>query len=125
MWGCKRQDYEKKPAKIKIDLYRIPIYNTRMIRNFKTKTAQDIFNGVMSASARKIPGTLHDKAQRLLDQINAATKIETLRIPPGNQLEKLKGTLKNFWSVRINKQWRVIFTWRDGEACDVDIVDYH
>jgi len=96
-----------------------------MIRNFKSKTAQDIFDGTMSASARRIPVALHDKIRRLFDQLNAATKIETLRAPPGNKLEKLKGNLKNHWSVRINNQWRVIFIWRDSDAYDVDVVDYH
>lgn len=96
-----------------------------MIRNFKSKSAQDIFDGIMSASARKIPAMLHDKIRRLFDQLNAATSIETLRSPPGNNLEKLKGHLKNYWSVRANKQWRVIFIWNNSEAFDVDIIDYH
>jgi proteic killer suppression protein len=96
-----------------------------MIRNFKSKTAQDIFDGILSASARKIPVTLHNKIRRLFDQLNGATRIETLRVPPGNNLEKLKGNLKNRWSVRVNNQWRVIFRWKDSEACDVDVIDYH
>lgn len=96
-----------------------------MVRNFKSKIAQDIFDGVVSAQARKIPIALHSKVRRLFDQLNAATKIETLRVPPGNKLEKLKGNLKSHWSVRVNQQWRVIFIWKDSEACDVDVVDYH
>ncbi len=87
--------------------------------------AQDIFDGILSTSTRKIPLSLRDKAKRLFDQLNAATKIETLRVPPGNNLEKLKGNLKDYWSIRVNKQWRVIFIWRDNEAYDVDMVDYH
>ena len=96
-----------------------------MIRNFRSKVAKDIFDGISSRTARKIPLVLHDKIRRLFDQINAATRIETLRIPPGNNLEKLKGDLKDYWSVRVNKQWRVIFEWENGEALNVDIVDYH
>ncbi len=96
-----------------------------MIKNFKSKAAQDIFDGIFSAQARKIPITLYNKIRRLFDQINSATKIETLRVPPGNNLEKLKGNLENFWSVRANKQWRVIFMWQDNDAYDVDVVDYH
>ncbi|HEX4044118.1 MAG TPA: type II toxin-antitoxin system RelE/ParE family toxin [Gammaproteobacteria bacterium] len=96
-----------------------------MIKNFKTKKAQDIFDGVMSRSAREIPINLHVKARRLFDQINAATQIDTLRVPPGNNLEKLKGNLKDYWSVRVNKQWRVIFMWKNGEVYNVDIIDYH
>lgn len=96
-----------------------------MIRTFKNKAAQDIFDGIKSRHARKIPLTLHDKIRRLFDQINAATKIVTLRIPPGNNLEKLKGNLKDYWSIRVDKQWRVIFKWENDEAFDVDVVDYH
>lgn len=96
-----------------------------MIRNFKSDTAQDIFDGMNSRQARKIPGELHAKIQRLFDQLNAATQVETLKIPPSNRLEKLKGNLKAYWSIRANVQWRVIFQWEDGEAFDVDVVDYH
>lgn len=96
-----------------------------MIRNFKSKAAEDIFDGVTSRASRKIPIDLHEKIRRLFDQINAATKIETLRIPPGNHLEKLKDNLKNYWSVRVNKQWRVIFIWENGDVINIDVVDYH
>lgn len=96
-----------------------------MIINFKSKTAQDIFDGAISASARKVPVALHNKIKRLFDQINSATRVETLRIPPGNSLEKLKGNLRNYWSIRANKQWQVIFKWKDNEASDVDVIDYH
>lgn len=96
-----------------------------MIRNFQSRVAKDIFDGINSHITRKIPLALHDKIRRLFDQINAATRVETLRIPPGNNLEKLKGNLKNYWSIRVNMQWRVIFKWENGEALDVDILDYH
>ncbi len=96
-----------------------------MIKTFKNKKAEDIFNGIASSDARKIPIVLHDKARRLFDQLNAATKVETLRVPSGNGLEKLKGNLRNYWSIRVNKQWRIIFKWENGEAFSVDIVDYH
>lgn len=96
-----------------------------MIRNFSSKTAQDIYDGIRSRHARKIPVGLHPKAQRLLDQLNAAVLVETLKAPPGNRLEKLKGKLEGFRSLRINDQWRVIFRWSEGDALDVDIVDYH
>ena len=96
-----------------------------MIRNFSSKTAQDIYDGAKSRHARKIPVDLHAKAQRLFDQINAAVVVDTLRIPPGNRLEKLKGKLEGFWSLRINDQWRIVFRWHEGDAVDVDIIDYH
>ncbi len=97
-----------------------------MIKTFKSKDAENIFDGIENHATKKLlPINLHDKAQRLFDQINASTKIETLRVPPGNHLEKLKGKLKGYWSIRINKQWRIIFKWENGDALDVDIVDYH
>lgn len=62
---------------------------------------------------------------RKLDQLNAATKIEDLNVPPNNKLEKLKGKLSYYWSIRINNQYRIIFRWTQNSAADVDIVDYH
>lgn len=96
-----------------------------MIRNFKSNTAQDIFDGTNSRHARKISSELHGKIQRLFDQINAASQVETLKIPPSNRLEKLHGSLQDYWSIRINIQWRIIFQWENGEAYNVDVVDYH
>jgi proteic killer suppression protein len=64
-------------------------------------------------------------AKRKLALVNAAARLDDLRMPPGNQLEKLKGDLDRFYSIRINDQWRVIFIWDDGHAHDVQIVDYH
>ena len=64
-------------------------------------------------------------AKRKLDMLSAACKIEDLRIPPANRLEKLEGNLKGFYSVRINRQWRVIFRWTDGDAYEVRVIDYH
>ena len=96
-----------------------------MIKNFQSQIAQDIFDGTISRSSRKIPSDLHEKIRKLFDQINAATRIETLRVPPGNHLEKLKGTLREYWSIRVNKKWRILFKWENGDALNIDIVDYH
>lgn len=96
-----------------------------MIINLANKTTEDIYNGINSRYARQISIELHAKICRLLDQLNAITQIETLRIPPSNHLEKLKGALSAYWSLRINKQWRIIFKWKNGDAYDVEIVDYH
>jgi len=57
--------------------------------------------------------------------LNVVVTVETLRSPPGNRLEKVNGDLEGFWSLRINDQWRVVFKWQDGDALDVDIIDYH
>jgi len=96
-----------------------------MIISFGNKTAEDIFHGSNSRHARKLPNTLHDKARRLLDQLNTAPTIDFLKVPPGNRLEKLSGDYKGFWSVRINDQWRIVFKWMDDNAHDIAIIDYH
>jgi len=96
-----------------------------MIKSFASKIAEDIYHGINSRYARKLPRALHAKACRLLDQINAITQIDTLRVPPSNNLEKLKGNLIEYWSIRINVQWRIIFQWKNGNVWQVDIVDYH
>ncbi|MDF1655676.1 MAG: type II toxin-antitoxin system RelE/ParE family toxin [Coxiellaceae bacterium] len=95
------------------------------MRNFKSKVAEDIYNGINSKASRKIPRELHSKVVRLFDQLHAASSIHTMRIPPSNNLEKLKGNYKAYWSIRVNKQWRVIFKWENNEAIDVDVLDYH
>ena len=64
-------------------------------------------------------------ARRKLKIVDAAPSVESLRVPPGNRLEPLKGDRKGQWSIRINDQWRICFRWKDGAALDVEIVDYH
>jgi proteic killer suppression protein len=64
-------------------------------------------------------------AKRKLEAIHAASRLDDLMVPPANRLEKLKGNLKSYYSIRINDQWRVIFRWIEGEAHDVRILDYH
>ncbi len=73
---------------------------------------------------RQFRGTARP-AKRKLGAVNAASRLEDLMVPPANRLEKLKGNLKDFYSIRINDQWRVIFRWIDGEPHDVQVVDYH
>jgi proteic killer suppression protein len=65
------------------------------------------------------------RAKRKLEAVHAAARLEDLRVPPSNRLEKLKGNLKEFHSIRINDQWRLAFRWVDGHADDVAIIDYH
>jgi len=96
-----------------------------MIESFASQMAEDIYNGINSRYSRKLPQMLHKKAHRLLDQINAITQVETLVVPPSNSLKKLTGDLKNFWRIKIDKQWAIIFQWDNGIAFNVDIVDYH
>ncbi len=96
-----------------------------MIKKFADKATADIYDGANSKYARKIPEELHSRARRLLDQLNASPNLEFLRIPPGNRLEKMSGNFEEFWSVRINDQWRIIFQWSKNNAYNVKITDYH
>jgi toxin HigB-1 len=96
-----------------------------VIRSIADDTTQDIFDGENSKNARHLPRELHNKARRLLDLINSASRLEDLQSPPGNRLEVLKGNYKGFHSVRINNQWRIIFKWFNENADHVQIVDYH
>jgi proteic killer suppression protein len=96
-----------------------------VIKGFGDKTARDIYDGENSRYVRKVSKDLHGKICRLLDQINASPNVEMLRIPPSNRLEKLKGDLKGFWSLRINDQWRIVFKWKDNDAYEVRVKDYH
>lgn len=96
-----------------------------MIRSVADKLTQDVYDATNSRYARKVPTELHPKARRLLDQINASPSLEFLRSPPGNRLEKLRGDLESYWSLRINDQWRIIFLWEGNDAFEVRILDYH
>ena len=93
-----------------------------MIRSWDDPEAEKLFRRQRS---RKLPMDLQRVALRKLLMLDAATALEDLRIPPANRLEKLHGDREGQWSIRINDQWRVCFTWRDGNAYDVEIVDYH
>lgn len=72
-----------------------------------------------------MPRELHAKARRLLDQINAARFIDTLKAPPKNKLAKLSGNLSGYWRIKIDQQWAIIFQWENSNAYNLSIVDYH
>lgn len=97
-----------------------------MIKSFGNSGTEDIFHGNNSRDAAKlIPSELYRVASRKLDMINAAHEIKDLLVPPEHRLEKLKGKLSGFHSIRINNQYRIIFIWSDGNANSVEIIDYH
>jgi toxin HigB-1 len=78
-----------------------------------------------TGKSRRLPTEIHRRAAMRLTQLNAATRVEDLRLPPSNRLEALKGDRGGQWSIRINDQWRVCFRFVNGDALDVEIVDYH
>ncbi len=93
-----------------------------MIKSFGDKETEKIWNGIFS---KKLPSDIQPIARRKLRMINNAQDINDLRVPPGNRLEKLKGDLNNFYSIRINNKWRIIFKWIGSDAYEVQIIDYH
>ncbi len=96
-----------------------------MIGSFADETTENIYHGVRSKKAAKLPPDIVKVALRKLDMINAAAKLDDLKVPPSNRLEKLGGDLAGFHSIRVNNQFRVIFHWNDGVATKVSITDYH
>jgi len=93
-----------------------------MIKSFKCKETEGIYNRNFS---RKFPRQIQKLAMRKLWMIDATPDLVSLRVPPSNNLEALKGNRKGQFSIRINKQWRICFKWIDNEAYEVEIVDYH
>ena len=97
-----------------------------MIKSFKSVGTEDIFDAVASKAARRCcPQSIWPVARRKLDQINRVRELNELNVPPGNQLERLKGDRVNQYSIRINKQYRICFTWEEGHAYAIEITDYH
>ncbi len=93
-----------------------------MIRSFKSKETEKIFK---RSRSRKLPGDIQQVALRKLRMLHRSRTLVDLRVPPANRLEPLKGERKGQHSIRINDQWRICFRWKDGDAHDVEIVDYH
>jgi len=93
-----------------------------MIKSFGNKETEKVWNGQRS---KKLPNDIQEIARRKLRMLHNSQDIQDLRIPPSNRLEKLGGKLKDFHSIRINNQWRVIFIWDNGNAFETEIIDYH
>ncbi|MCF6209566.1 MAG: type II toxin-antitoxin system RelE/ParE family toxin [Gammaproteobacteria bacterium] len=93
-----------------------------MISSFADKLTAAVYQGL---SVRRLPPDIAKRAREKLIMLHHVKHLNQLRIPPSNHLEALKGNRKGQWSIRINRQWRVCFEWHDGDACNVEIVDYH
>lgn len=93
-----------------------------MIRSFRDRETEKIWDGERS---RRLPGDIQDAALRKLAALDAAERVDDLRLPPGNRLEVLSGNRRGQHSIRINQQWRICFRWTDGGCEDVEICDYH
>lgn len=93
-----------------------------MIKSFQNKETEKIWNGIHS---KKLPSEIQNIARRKLRMLNNSQNINDLRIPPANRLERLKGNMKEYHSIRINNQWGIIFKWENDNAYEVEIIDYH
>ena len=97
-----------------------------MIRSFKNKATEDVFDGRSTKIARRVcPKNLWKIAIRKLDQLDSVLSLEELRVPPGNHLEALSGDRQGQYSIRINDQYRVCFQWTETGPVNVEITDYH
>ena len=96
-----------------------------MIRTFADRTTEDIWNGVNSKAARRIPKGLWPVVQRKLDHVDTVTKLDDLRVPPGNGLHALEGALAGCHAIRVNDQYRIVFRFEGQDAFDVRCADYH
>jgi len=93
-----------------------------VIKSFKDRETEKIWNREYS---KRLPKEIQERALMKLQQLNAAGALRDLSIPASNQLELLKADRKGDYSIRINRQWRICFTWNEGHAADVEITDYH
>lgn len=93
-----------------------------MIKEFGDKETEKIWLGLQS---KKLPSEIQQIIRRKLRMINSAQDLNDLRIPPANRLEKLKGNLEDYESIRINNQWRIIFQWINNDAYGIKVIDYH
>jgi len=93
-----------------------------MLTSFGNKNTQKIWEG---ERVKGLPTEVQEIARRKLRMLNNSQNLTDLMIPPSNRLEKLKGTLKNFYSICVNDQWRIIFKWNNGNANEVELIDYH
>ncbi|NDE91012.1 MAG: type II toxin-antitoxin system RelE/ParE family toxin [Alphaproteobacteria bacterium] len=91
-------------------------------KRFKNKKTENLFLGI---AVKGLPADVARRAKNKLTLVFAASMIDSLRYPPGNHLEALKGNRKGQWSIRVNNQWRICFEWHNGQAIEIEIVDYH
>ncbi|MBL6988194.1 MAG: type II toxin-antitoxin system RelE/ParE family toxin [Bacteriovoracaceae bacterium] len=96
-----------------------------MITGFACKLAEDIYYDKKTRETRKFPNELYRIARRKLLYLYEADELKDLRVPPNNRLEALKGDLKGYHSIRINRQWRLVFKWSKKGADEVQVLDYH
>jgi len=133
--GCTATDFpllrRSKPARepgvrprdfLSLDNSNVPRHYLTVIRGFRDKDTERLFT---REPVRRWGPDVQRAGLRKLRMLDAATRADDLREPPGNRLEKLRGGRTGQWSIRVNDQWRLCFAWKDGDAHDVEMVDYH
>jgi len=111
------------PKGITLDVIIVLYYDEGdMIKTFASKETEKLFQREVS---RVLPTDIQRKARLKLEILDGVEKLDDLKVPPGNRLEKLSGNRAGQYSVRINQQWRICFRWKNGDCYDVEIVDYH
>lgn len=93
-----------------------------MIKTFASKETERLFQ---REASRALPTDIQHKARQKLEILDAAEKLNDLRVPLGNRLEKMSGNREGQYSIRNNQQWRICFRWKNGDCYDVEIIDYH
>jgi len=93
-----------------------------VIKTFADRRTQELY---LAGKSRRIPDELARRARRKLEYVDLATRIDDLRVPPGNRLHALSGDRKGQYAIAVNEQWRICFRFRDGDAFDVEFCDYH
>ena len=96
-----------------------------MIRTLADDTTRDIWHGINTKAARRVPRDLWPIVRRKLDQIDAVTRLDDLKVPPGNHLHQLAGDLRGYYAVRVNDQYRIVFRFEGADAFEVRCTDYH
>jgi proteic killer suppression protein len=96
-----------------------------MIQSFGDQATEDLYHGRRTARTRRFHPDVQTAALRKLDMLNAATRLDDLRSPPGNRLEQLRGDLRGFHSVRVTGRWRLVFRWTASGPASVSLTDYH
>jgi proteic killer suppression protein len=105
-----------------IDKRHVTLYNSGMIKTFADKRTLELYG---TGNARGFPPDVARRATRKLEYIDLATRLDDLRVPPGNRLHQLAGDRRGQYSISVNDQWRICFRFVDGDAYDVEICDYH
>lgn len=96
-----------------------------MIVSFHDPATADLYHGRATARVRRFPPDVRESVERKLDMLDAAARLEDLLLPPGNRLEALRGDLAGRHSIRVNRQWRLVFRWTGAGPADVTLTDYH